>query len=170
MSKRQVVAVAALAFLLSPGVPLAAPLPVAQIQFGLNHPRLWAFSAPPSVGLTDPSNVACTTKKACKALALLDQTNVYACEVGFLPVSIAPSNFGDVVMVYDVKRCVEVLQTTTTTSTSSSSTTSTTMNTPCSNCQDCNGQACIGGVCTACTTDSDCCAPSACVDGECVLF
>ena len=40
--------------------------------------------------------------------------------------------------------------------------------TSCLTCDDCGGQACAGGVCGACTTDADCCAPLACAAGACV--
>jgi hypothetical protein len=38
----------------------------------------------------------------------------------------------------------------------------------CGSCYDCNNQACINGVCTDCTQDSDCCAPLMCVMGKCI--
>jgi hypothetical protein len=39
----------------------------------------------------------------------------------------------------------------------------------CATCNDCNGQACIGGTCTGCTTSSDCCPPLVCgPQGRCV--
>jgi hypothetical protein len=40
--------------------------------------------------------------------------------------------------------------------------------TACRTCNDCGNQACVGGVCGACATDADCCAPLACAAGVCV--
>ena len=37
----------------------------------------------------------------------------------------------------------------------------------CSTCLDCGNQACVGGTCGSCTSDSDCCAPLRCVGGTC---
>jgi hypothetical protein len=37
----------------------------------------------------------------------------------------------------------------------------------CQRCQDCGGQACVGGYCGLCTSDSDCCAPLLCNNGLC---
>lgn len=37
----------------------------------------------------------------------------------------------------------------------------------CGSCQDCHNQACKKGVCSACTGDSDCCAPLVCNGGTC---
>ena len=41
--------------------------------------------------------------------------------------------------------------------------------TTCDGCNDCNNQACVGGVCGACTQDSDCCTPLRCDSGTCKL-
>jgi putative adhesin len=38
----------------------------------------------------------------------------------------------------------------------------------CTSCHDCGNQACIGGVCGACTASSDCCPPLVCNAGTCV--
>ncbi len=38
----------------------------------------------------------------------------------------------------------------------------------CETCNDCGNQACVGGVCGACTSSSDCCAPLVCVQGVCL--
>ena len=38
----------------------------------------------------------------------------------------------------------------------------------CSSCHDCGNQACVAGVCGACTASSDCCAPLVCNGGTCV--
>lgn len=38
----------------------------------------------------------------------------------------------------------------------------------CTTCGDCANQACIGGTCGACVTNSDCCAPLLCASGKCV--
>jgi hypothetical protein len=38
----------------------------------------------------------------------------------------------------------------------------------CATCQDCGGQACSAGACTACTDDTQCCAPLVCRRGTCV--
>jgi hypothetical protein len=41
----------------------------------------------------------------------------------------------------------------------------------CDSCNQCNNQACISGVCSACTDSSQCCSPLVCVSGFCqVLF
>jgi len=40
----------------------------------------------------------------------------------------------------------------------------------CSDCRDCNNQACIAGLCGACSNNADCCSPLVCFFGECVLF
>jgi hypothetical protein len=40
---------------------------------------------------------------------------------------------------------------------------------PCNTCLDCNGQACNGGQCGSCTDSTQCCAPSTCVGGQCIL-
>lgn len=41
----------------------------------------------------------------------------------------------------------------------------------CGSCRDCNNQACVGGTCANCATDSQCCAPLVCRSGFCqVLF
>lgn len=37
----------------------------------------------------------------------------------------------------------------------------------CGSCTDCNNQACINGVCGACTDSSQCCAPLQCINGSC---
>ena len=39
----------------------------------------------------------------------------------------------------------------------------------CTSCRDCGGQACNAGTCGACTDSSQCCAPSVCRGGTCVL-
>jgi hypothetical protein len=39
--------------------------------------------------------------------------------------------------------------------------------TGCSSCRDCGNQACVDGVCGACTTSADCCAPLVCHQGTC---
>jgi hypothetical protein len=42
-------------------------------------------------------------------------------------------------------------------------------NTPtCTTCADCNNQACIGGTCGACRSNSDCCSPLLCREGICL--
>ncbi|MFC1827796.1 Kazal-type serine protease inhibitor domain-containing protein [Thermodesulfobacteriota bacterium] len=38
----------------------------------------------------------------------------------------------------------------------------------CVDCRDCGNQACNDGVCGACSTDADCCAPWQCVNSVCV--
>jgi hypothetical protein len=38
----------------------------------------------------------------------------------------------------------------------------------CSTCRDCGNQACVGGTCGPCTSDSQCCAPLVCQGGMCV--
>jgi hypothetical protein len=38
----------------------------------------------------------------------------------------------------------------------------------CTSCRDCGNQACIGGTCGDCTTDSQCCSPLYCVMGRCI--
>jgi cytoskeletal protein CcmA (bactofilin family) len=38
----------------------------------------------------------------------------------------------------------------------------------CATCEDCGNQACNDGVCGACATSLDCCAPGICVEGSCV--
>jgi len=38
----------------------------------------------------------------------------------------------------------------------------------CNTCLDCNGQACNGGSCGSCQSNSDCCAPLLCKGGTCV--
>ncbi|HEY2518218.1 MAG TPA: hypothetical protein VGI39_45430, partial [Polyangiaceae bacterium] len=38
----------------------------------------------------------------------------------------------------------------------------------CSSCHDCGNQACVAGVCGACTDSSECCAPLVCQGGQCV--
>jgi hypothetical protein len=38
----------------------------------------------------------------------------------------------------------------------------------CGSCTDCNNQACVNGVCGACTDSSQCCAPLQCINGSCV--
>lgn len=38
----------------------------------------------------------------------------------------------------------------------------------CTSCRDCGNQACVAGVCGACSHDSDCCAPLLCAKGICV--
>ncbi|MBI5509768.1 MAG: hypothetical protein HY903_13520 [Deltaproteobacteria bacterium] len=40
----------------------------------------------------------------------------------------------------------------------------------CLDCRDCNNQACVSGVCGACTLDTQCCSPFVCFGGECSLF
>ncbi|MEE8410182.1 MAG: hypothetical protein V3T05_11290 [Myxococcota bacterium] len=40
----------------------------------------------------------------------------------------------------------------------------------CTDCRDCNNQACISGVCSACTDSSQCCAPLLCIGGTCKAF
>jgi len=40
--------------------------------------------------------------------------------------------------------------------------------TSCRTCDDCGNQACVAGVCGACVTDADCCAPLTCAAGACV--
>ncbi|MDP2344616.1 MAG: hypothetical protein Q8O67_26945 [Deltaproteobacteria bacterium] len=40
----------------------------------------------------------------------------------------------------------------------------------CATCEDCGNQACNDGVCGACATDLDCCAPGVCADGTCVVI
>jgi hypothetical protein len=40
---------------------------------------------------------------------------------------------------------------------------------PCSTCHDCGNQACSAGVCGPCSDSSQCCAPSVCRSGTCVL-
>ncbi len=40
----------------------------------------------------------------------------------------------------------------------------------CTSCHDCGNQACNGGVCGLCTSDSQCCAPLACYGGTCLLI
>jgi hypothetical protein len=40
--------------------------------------------------------------------------------------------------------------------------------TSCRTCDDCGNQACVAGVCGACATDADCCAPLTCAAGACV--
>ena len=40
--------------------------------------------------------------------------------------------------------------------------------TGCGSCADCHNQACNNGVCGACTTDADCCAPLVCAGGTCI--
>jgi hypothetical protein len=42
--------------------------------------------------------------------------------------------------------------------------------TGCTSCRDCNNQACISGMCGACTNNSDCCAPLICDQGKCEPF
>ena len=37
----------------------------------------------------------------------------------------------------------------------------------CSSCRDCGNQACVNNQCSACTSDSQCCAPLLCVGGVC---
>ena len=37
----------------------------------------------------------------------------------------------------------------------------------CGSCQDCHNQACKNGVCGACESDNDCCAPLVCQGGTC---
>ena len=39
----------------------------------------------------------------------------------------------------------------------------------CQSCRDCGNQACVDGVCGACSSDADCCAPLLCLQGTCVL-
>lgn len=43
----------------------------------------------------------------------------------------------------------------------------------CDTCRDCDNQACVGGMCGACTSDAQCCAPLSCVNpgpqGRCEL-
>lgn len=39
----------------------------------------------------------------------------------------------------------------------------------CSTCEDCGNQACNDGVCGECSTDTDCCSPLICFQGECIL-
>ena len=39
----------------------------------------------------------------------------------------------------------------------------------CTSCRNCRNQACIGGMCGACRTSADCCAPLECYRGECVV-
>ncbi|MHB1846814.1 MAG: DUF7305 domain-containing protein, partial [Deltaproteobacteria bacterium] len=39
--------------------------------------------------------------------------------------------------------------------------------TPCASCRDCGNQACVNGVCGACTTSQDCCTPYLCFRGRC---
>ena len=41
--------------------------------------------------------------------------------------------------------------------------------TGCQTCLDCKGQACVDGVCGACTNSADCCAPLICKSGKCVI-
>jgi hypothetical protein len=38
----------------------------------------------------------------------------------------------------------------------------------CGSCGDCGNQACINGMCGACTNSSQCCAPLLCQAGKCV--
>jgi hypothetical protein len=38
----------------------------------------------------------------------------------------------------------------------------------CDSCQDCGNQACVNGMCGACTNSSQCCAPLICDMGQCV--
>jgi hypothetical protein len=38
----------------------------------------------------------------------------------------------------------------------------------CRSCLDCNGLACIAGQCAACTSSTQCCAPSVCNSGRCM--
>jgi hypothetical protein len=40
--------------------------------------------------------------------------------------------------------------------------------TGCGSCHDCGNQACVGGVCGACASSADCCAPLSCMAGRCV--
>ena len=40
----------------------------------------------------------------------------------------------------------------------------------CSSCRDCGNQACIQGMCGACTQNSDCCAPLQCMFGTCAPY
>lgn len=40
--------------------------------------------------------------------------------------------------------------------------------TTCSSCIDCGNQACVGGVCGACTTNAECCSPLLCYQGQCI--
>jgi cytoskeletal protein CcmA (bactofilin family) len=40
--------------------------------------------------------------------------------------------------------------------------------TSCQTCDDCGDQACVAGVCGACATNADCCAPLTCAVGACV--
>jgi hypothetical protein len=60
----------------------------------------------------------------------------------------------------------------TTSSSSSSSGGSTTSSggSGCSSCKDCGNQACNSGMCGACGSSSDCCAPLTCVNGTCQLI
>ncbi len=45
----------------------------------------------------------------------------------------------------------------------------TTQGATCDGCRDCNNQACINGVCSACTSDTQCCPPLVCRNGSCEL-
>jgi hypothetical protein len=41
--------------------------------------------------------------------------------------------------------------------------------TGCNSCTDCNNQACVNGMCGACTSSAQCCAPLQCINGTCTI-